>query len=400
MVNTGSWSTKTVLGEAAFFSDLSLCSNYEIQIRNVCGNTASTFSPSFFFQTIGCGFCLESNYCFSLAEDANFEWIKEVQINTLNNISESDGGYGDFLELSTTLEAMETYEVSLTPGFQEEILNEYFRIWIDYNRDEVFDEVTELAFDANQTTQETITGMITIPENIVPGDARMRVSMKWIGPGDGSLPEACLSSFEFGEVEDYCVHLISNTPPPCDLPINFVASEIDNTSAIIEWEDPTDDHVTHNLRFRETTTSDWNLLSNVESPYLLSDLSFCKAYEFQVEANCVSEGTSNFANSMFFTTNCSVGIDSGDTQISELLIGPNPFQEQVAIELSVNQSITLSLQLYSASGKRAGSPNLQILKIGTHQIILDQYQYFPPGVYFLRVSSGNSLIKVIRLLKL
>ena len=309
MVNTGSWSTKTVLGEAAFFSDLSPCSNYEIQIRNICGNTASTFSPSFFFQTIGCGFCLESNYCFSLAEDANFEWIKEVQVNTLNNISESDGGYGDFLELSTTLEAMETYEVSLTPGFQEEILNEYFRIWIDYNRDEVFDEVTELAFDANQTTQETITGMITIPENIVQGDARMRVSMKWIGPGDGSLPEACLSSFEFGEVEDYCVHLISNTPPPCDLPINFVATEIDNTSAIIEWEDPTDDHVTHNLRFRETTTSDWNLLPNVESPYLLSDLSFCKAYEFQVEANCVSEGTSNFANSIFFTTNCSVGID-------------------------------------------------------------------------------------------
>jgi len=400
VVNTSAWTNQTVTGEAANFSNLLPCSNYEIQIRNNCNNTIGAYSPSLFFQTIGCGFCLESDYCFSLAEDANFEWIQRVQINTINNLSGSDGGYGDYLDFSTTLKATETYEISLTPGFESDLLNEYFRVWIDYNRDEVFDEVNELAFDANQTTQETLIGMISIPENIVAGAARMRVSMKWIGPGDGGLPGACMNSFDFGEVEDYCVQLISDAPLPCDLPNNLVVSEINNTSAIIEWEDPTDDHFSHNLRFRETTTNDWDLIQNIESPYLLSDLSFCKAYEVQVEANCVSEGTSNFTNAIFFTSNCNVSVDSGDTKISDWLIRPNPFREYLTLEFNVNRSVNLSFQLYSASGQKAGPLCRETLKVGEHQILFDQYQDFPSGLYFLRVTSGNSLIKLVELLKL
>jgi hypothetical protein len=108
-----------------------------------------------------------------------------------------------------TLIAGNSYPISLTPGFPGGSYSEYFKLWIDYNANGTFDEPTELAFDAGSGSQNTVTGTITVPEAaaLAPGSTRMRVGMSYYGIfGSGAAPTAC-GTYEYGEVEDYCVNL-------------------------------------------------------------------------------------------------------------------------------------------------------------------------------------------------
>ncbi|MBK8555038.1 MAG: S8 family serine peptidase [Lewinellaceae bacterium] len=57
-----------------------------------------------------------------------------------------------------------------------------------------------------------------------------------------------------------------------------------------------------NLRWRKAGDSNWNLLVGVLSPFILSNLEPCTAYEFSVRANCGPIGASNWSADLSFTT--------------------------------------------------------------------------------------------------
>ena len=58
-------------------------------------------------------------------------------LNTINNESGNDGGYGDYMNLSTDLESDIYYILTVRPGMTESNLH-IWHFWIDYNPTEVF----------------------------------------------------------------------------------------------------------------------------------------------------------------------------------------------------------------------------------------------------------------------
>ncbi|MFM1999827.1 MAG: hypothetical protein RL204_1774, partial [Bacteroidota bacterium] len=147
-------------------------------------------------------------YC-ETSGTSTLEWIAGVSLNTLNNVTGDDDGYADYTSLGTTLQPGGSYEITLTPGFSGSSFSEYFKAWIDYNANGVFD-TNELAFDSNSGSNAAVTGTVTVPLDATVGAVRMRVSMAYVGMfGGGNPPTAC-GAISDGEAEDYCITIDSN----------------------------------------------------------------------------------------------------------------------------------------------------------------------------------------------
>lgn len=135
------------------------------------------------------------NYCNSQGNNSSFEWISTVQIGTYINSSGNDNGYLDLTGFNPININSTNPPVTLTPGFSSSSYNEYWRIWIDLNKNGLF-ENSEIVFSKNGTAQ--VSGNLTIPSN-TNLTTRMRASMKF-----DSYPTSC-EAFQYGEVEDYTV---------------------------------------------------------------------------------------------------------------------------------------------------------------------------------------------------
>ena len=209
-------------------SEVPLCQTYEARLQSLCANFGSESDISeVILATSECGSCTGNGYCsFDDGPDNGSEWIDSISVGDIQFRSGQDiNGYGNYLGgVTTTLPRGSVIPISLSPAFTSTEYDEYFTIWIDWNNDEIFDEETELAFDAGETTSSTINGNIFIPEESNLGNTRMRVIMSFEskqGPCDPGNP------FRFGEVEDYCVDVIdiNNTN---DLPNEIAITLISN----------------------------------------------------------------------------------------------------------------------------------------------------------------------------
>lgn len=227
----GSWTNLTSTNLAMTISGLQECTDYEIQIQVDCNGTQPAFSASIQATTSGCGACLDADYCTAPGLNVVDEWIDLVVFNTLNNNSGTDGGYGDYTNLSTSVDAGQSYSITLTPAFSADTFDEFFRVWIDYNQDGDFDDADELAYDSGSTST-SVSGTIAIPATALQGSTRMRVYMLYdTAPSPCSAPEE-----NFGEIEDYCLSIsVDNGPCPTVLTVddNPVASGLYHASKSI-----------------------------------------------------------------------------------------------------------------------------------------------------------------------
>jgi serine protease len=194
------------------------CTDYIVTVFSNCvgaGDQLLTVP----FQTLGCSSCAEIPYCNVSTASASTEWIANVTFHDLNQSSGSDGGYGDYTEVSTTLNIGQNYTLSITPGFSGLAYYEYFRAWIDWNANGVWED-SELVFDPGSAANTVVSGTIAIPSSSMEGSVRLRVGMTYYGlSGNGEIPAAC-GSFDYGEFEDYCLTLTSNNGIESALMIN------------------------------------------------------------------------------------------------------------------------------------------------------------------------------------
>lgn len=189
----------------AFVTDLLPCTTYEFEVRTSCaGGETTSFSPPFELNTSGCGACTALTYCGANGSNSSEEWIGEVSLHTINNISGSDDGYGDYTSLSTTLNPGAVYGISVTPEFAGDLYDEYINAWIDFNQNGIF-EANEMVLDSDGPTQSAISADFTVPVDVMQGGTRLRVIMRY-----NTTAGPCQQNFNFGEVEDYCV-LFSDT---------------------------------------------------------------------------------------------------------------------------------------------------------------------------------------------
>jgi PKD repeat protein len=147
------------------------------------------------------------NYCSSQGNNSSYEWISYVAFNSFSN-SSGAAGYTNFTNLTVPMTAGGNVSVTLTPGFSGSTYVEYWRIWIDYNKDGDFADAGEQVF-APASSSSTVTGSFTVQSG-ASGTTRIRVSMKW-----NAIPSYC-EVFSYGEVEDYLVSFGTPQPPVAD----------------------------------------------------------------------------------------------------------------------------------------------------------------------------------------
>jgi hypothetical protein len=144
------------------------------------------------------------SYCQPGGQSTQFEWIKKVQIKSINNTSGDDGGYADYTGLNTSLNPGQSKNIKLQPGFSGSSNVEYWRVWVDWNEDGDFDDAGELEVETSSSSN--VTDQITVPNNASGGNKIMRVSMK-----NGGYADPC-ELFTNGEVEDYTIIVTGSNP--------------------------------------------------------------------------------------------------------------------------------------------------------------------------------------------
>ncbi|MBS4060519.1 MAG: T9SS type A sorting domain-containing protein [Bacteroidetes bacterium] len=129
--------------------------------------------------------------------------LRLVEIGSISNeTSCSSGGYGNYTDLSTTLERNMIHELKLGTGYGDM----YTSVWIDFNDNFIFEEdelmVDNVVIGFNQGSgNHFVTVPLTLPENAPLGTHIMRVKTRWSQP----LPANPCDSFPYGETEDYHV---------------------------------------------------------------------------------------------------------------------------------------------------------------------------------------------------
>ncbi|MEO6166542.1 MAG: GEVED domain-containing protein [Chitinophagales bacterium] len=191
--------TSTVL------TDLSIGTTYNFRVEAICNSGPTGYSNTQQFTTLGAG------YCVSKGLDASKEWIDLVYIGSLLNSTSSDGGYGNYTNLSVDLVKGSTYSMTLSAEINPFGAYEVWRVWIDFNHDNDFDDTGEkvVAYKSQQIGWESHN--VTVPANAVTGPTRMRVSLK------KSSPQTPCEIFSLGEVEDYTVNILP--PKNGELPL-------------------------------------------------------------------------------------------------------------------------------------------------------------------------------------
>ncbi|NOQ27943.1 MAG: T9SS type A sorting domain-containing protein [Bacteroidales bacterium] len=250
-----------------------------------------------------------ATYCVSKGSDFSYEWIAQVELGTFTKTS-AGAAYSDFTSEVINVNAGETYNITLTPGFASTLYNEYWKIWIDYNNDTIFD-ANELAYDAGALSQTAVSGTITIPSD-VNGVRRMRVSMKYDG-----AQTAC-ETFSYGEVEDYNITIGTGTPDTeaPTAPTNLSSSSITETTVTLNWTAATDNiGVTGYDIYKDGVF----YASTSSTNYSVTGLSASTSYSFYTKAKDAVGNLSAASNTVNVTTS-DIVIGQDDPMISTINI--------------------------------------------------------------------------------
>ncbi len=183
--------------------DLVSCTDYEAQVASVCNGTTGDWSGGVFFTTLGCGACIENDYCASQGSNSVSEWIERVAFGDLDLTTGNDGGYGDHTGQAGIIPINPGWmlNVTLVPGYATFAYVEWWSIWIDLDRDGMF-QTTERVFQSGVGSSTEVNASFDAPV-ADEGLTRMRVVMKY----GGNVADAC-TNYASGETEDYCVDLM------------------------------------------------------------------------------------------------------------------------------------------------------------------------------------------------
>jgi hypothetical protein len=182
---------------------------------STCSKTISITAPA------TCSVPPATSYCSSQSEFPWHDWIDKVKIGNINNPS-SKSQYSDFTNISASLVAGQTYPATLSNGISWLEFDEYWRVWIDFNKNKVFEaneivlqEVRLGGVSGSSQGSLVLNANLTIPANAANGTTRMRVSMRrgaYAGPCD---------LLSFGEVEDYTVNITAPVGTGCSINANI-----------------------------------------------------------------------------------------------------------------------------------------------------------------------------------
>jgi hypothetical protein len=310
---TGAWTTVTLPTTTPPTSIYNIpglleATAYEVQVATICGGVTGAFSPSTTFSTP------TLSYCGAAATSAD-EFISKVTVTPLalaamNSTSTMGTApyYSDYTadpaRLVSLIRGSANNGISVTkdwPGFQ---YGAAVGVWIDFNRNGIFETSEKILTGASNTTA-LVTGTFTVP-TVASGlvytgnlTTRMRVILR-----ESSDPTVC-GNFSYGEVEDYSVKFIDLQPCTTAPPTPVTVSNLTSSSAFVSWLPAA--NATYIIRWRQGTTGAWLpsaaglTLPAGQSYHTITALLEQTAYQVQVATIC-NGTTGAFGASVNFTT--------------------------------------------------------------------------------------------------
>mgnify|MGYP000111293136 CR=1 FL=1 len=156
--------------------------------------------------------------CSGGARSSEYEWIEAVKIDSILFETGNNGGYVSMRDQAVVLQAGQGYTLNITPGFDGFPFNEYFGIWVDFNRDLDFTDPGEQILNL-ETWMGSIEAHLYIGTVISPGPLHVRVAMQY-----GDAPNSC-GGVGYGEVEDYLVMVENPYYNPLYTASSFISVE-------------------------------------------------------------------------------------------------------------------------------------------------------------------------------
>ena len=205
-------------------------------------------------------------YCRLSGTDQYFGYIANVNVGSLNNTSGASG-YSDFTNVTGEIRRGQAFNIGLTPGFLSDRSNNvYWKVWIDYNRNCVFEEPGERAFSGSGSG--TVRGSSVVPLGIGLGLTRMRVAVR-----QDALPQPC-GTYNFGEVEDYLINILTGAPV-CSF----------STTASCDLDNPSECYIVigstvyfHDTSANNPTSWHWQIYNGSAQPVIIDGTPTASAY--------------------------------------------------------------------------------------------------------------------------
>jgi len=260
--------------------------DYKIFVRADCGSSDTSLWRSINFFS---AYCLPTVEEFNTGGITSFVTTEGITQNISDQNSEySDGGYGDFtymiVDFSEGGEDI-NFQITTSSGFER------VNIWIDWNKDLIFNE-NEIVYTSAQQFGSSFQGNIVVPIGQAPGDYRMRIRTEFF-----DFPLPCGESV-YGETKDYTFRV--GQPLSC-MPITSpTATNISPTSTLLQW---ISDGTSFDIEYGTEGFSQGSgtMLTNVSNNYILSGLTMGTEYQYYVRQNCGNGDESIWRGPVSFT---------------------------------------------------------------------------------------------------
>ena len=136
------------------------------------------------------------------ASGGGSEYISGIEFGSIDNPTAS-GNYTDYTAMSNDLPLNATEDITVSVG--NYFSNDQCGIWVDWNRDDDFDDPNE-TIAVSGPVSDQFSASIAVPAGTTLGQCTMRVRVTWTG-----AVEPC-GSTSYGEVEDYTINVTPNAP--------------------------------------------------------------------------------------------------------------------------------------------------------------------------------------------
>lgn len=198
---TGStiWTTTPVTTNSYPITGLEEATQYEVQVANVCGSAAGTYSTSVNFTTLSFSVC-------AVSSDPSDEFISNVTVTPIGMAAVSNNSAAsaytnyttDATKLITLKKGSSGNIISIAKQWSGTKYNEGVTAWIDFNKDGVFSS-SEQIYTSVPNKITPVSGSFSVPNDAYTGgNVIMRVMMAY-----STQPVDACTSPEYGETEDY-----------------------------------------------------------------------------------------------------------------------------------------------------------------------------------------------------
>jgi hypothetical protein len=338
---------------------------YKYKVRAKANTTYSAYSNE-----VTATIAASSAYCTTQAEN-KYEYINSVTIGSFTNTSGKDaGGYADNTAQTITLTPNTSMNVSLSPGFSGTSYTEYWGVWIDYNKNNLF-EASEKVIDGI-SSKSTATGSFT--PIAFTGTTRMRVVMKY-----NANPTSCGNIVD-GEVEDYTVVSGTVTPPnPVSLPTPTASNAGVYSSGFYASWNTVANATSYEVQLNNTTTG-WTTFGTSTSYYLwVPKQGTQTVYQFRVRAKNTTEVSE-------WSTPLSIDLQTGNagavekSSIKSFTMFPNPASDVVNFSFNNLDISKIKITIYDSNGGV-----MDVLENTTTYSV----NHLREGVYIVVATDGN-----------